>query len=58
MFALRSPLQRSETAKVRTNSNPNPIPNSNLPLTHVATVKRAFTFTAMLTTGMPLTAVS
>jgi len=30
MFALRSPLPRSETATVRTNPNPNPIPNSNL----------------------------
>jgi len=37
MFALRSPLPRSETATVRTNPNlnpiPNPIPNSNLSLT-------------------------
>jgi len=40
--------------------NPYPIPNSNPIPNHifeVVTVKRTFTFTTALTTGMPLTAV-
>ena len=48
-------LYGPHSVMVRTNPDPNHIPN---PILHVATVERTFTFTAMLTTGMPLTALS
>jgi len=49
------PTPKVKTATVRTNPNSNPIPN---PILNVATVKRTLTFTTMLTTAMPLIAVS
>ena len=47
------PLELNLIRILSPNSNPDP-----KPILDVATVKRTFTFTTVLTTGMPLTAVS